>query len=162
VEIGPGRVVRCRDIEVLLVNGQELPPEDRPDTIDIGPVKGIPIIHDDDPRFEKDRAAWSAARKRAQAMITADELLAGLQDADWRVRHDVVDRLIARAAADPRTPPALLRALAKDPSWQVRNAVAMRLHEFDPAVVAPALERALDDTESKVRWSARYSLQRLR
>src|SRR4051794_37204593 len=29
-----------------------LPPEDQPDAIDIGPVRGIPIIDPDDPRFE--------------------------------------------------------------------------------------------------------------
>jgi hypothetical protein len=27
----------------------ELPPEDCPDTVDIGPIKGIPIFHEDDP-----------------------------------------------------------------------------------------------------------------
>lgn len=144
------------------MSSQELPPEDRPDTIDIGPVKGIPIIEDDDPRFQEDRAAWSAARKKAQALISADELLGGLQDADWRVRHEVVDRLIARAGSDPRTLPALLHSLANDVSWQVRDAVAMRVHEFDPAVVVPALERATEDPESEVRRAARYSLQQLR
>lgn len=143
------------------MSDQELPHEDRPDTIDIGPVKGIPIVEDDDPRFKEDRAAWSAARKRAQALVSADELLEGMQDADWRVRHEVVDRLIARARSDARTLPALLHALAADAAWQVRDAVAMRLHEFDPAVAAPALERALNDPEPEVRSSARFSLDQL-
>lgn len=75
----------------------QLPPEDQPDTIDIGPVKGIPIFHDDDPRLEEDRALWSAATRKAQALHSADELLAGLRDHDWRVRHESVDRLVARA-----------------------------------------------------------------
>lgn len=141
---------------------RDLPPEDQPDTIDIGPVKGIPIIHDDDPRFERERAEWSAARKRAQAMVCPDELLVGLQDTDWRVRHEVVDRVIARARTDPRTLPALLLALANDPAWEVRDAIAIRLHEFDREVVVPALERALDDPEEEVRWSARYSLEQIR
>ena len=86
----------------------QLPPEDQPDTIDVGPVKGIPIFHDDDPRLEEDRALWSAALRKAQALHSPDELLSGLRDHNWRVRHESVDRLVARAKDDPRTLPALI------------------------------------------------------
>ena len=86
----------------------KLPPEDQPDAIHIGPVGPIPIFHEDDPRLADDRAAWSAARKKAQAMHSADDLLDGLTHADWRVRHQVIDRLIARARDDARTLPVLL------------------------------------------------------
>jgi HEAT repeat protein len=103
----------------------ELPPEDQPDTIQIGPVGPIPVFHEDDPRLADDRAAWASARRKAQAMLSADELLDGLADPDWRVRHEVVDRLIARAREDPRTLPALLRAAMQDEAWQVRDAVTM-------------------------------------
>jgi hypothetical protein len=139
----------------------ELPPEDRPDTIDIGPVKGIPVFHDDDPRLTEERAAWSAARRRAQALHSADELVSGMSDPDWRVRHETVDRLIARARDDSRTLPRLLRAATTDDAWQVRDAVVMRLHEFDQDAVLPVLRQAESDAVSDVRWSARYSLFQL-
>jgi hypothetical protein len=74
----------------------DLPPEDQPENFDSGPIQGISIHFDDDPRFEADRLARTSARQKAQAMHTVDDLLAGLMDDDWRVRHEVVDRLIAR------------------------------------------------------------------
>lgn len=138
-----------------------LPPEDQPDVISVGPVGPIPIFHEDDPRLVDDKAAWSAARKKAQAMHSPDDLLDGLTDADWRVRHEVVDRLIARARDDPRTLPALLQAITEDASWEVRDTVAMRLRKFDPEVVRPVLRRALADPSPKVRWAARFSLDQL-
>jgi hypothetical protein len=118
-----------------------LPPEDQPDAIDIGPVRGIPIIDPDDPRFEGERRAWSQARAKAQAMHSADELLQGLCDDDWMVRFEVVDRLIARARDDERTVPALLAA-ADDSVPAVRETVVMRLCHFSDgravsAIVAP-------------------------
>jgi HEAT repeat protein len=139
----------------------ELPPEDKPDVIWIGPVGPIPIIDEDDPRFDEERAAWSAARRKAQAMHSADDLLQGLTDPDWRVRHEVVDRLIARARTDARTLPALLRAATEDDAWQVRAKVTMRLIEFDPEAVRAVLLGALTDSSPEVRWSARYALDQL-
>jgi HEAT repeat protein len=139
----------------------EMPPEDQPDVVYIGPVGPIPIFHDDDPRLAADRAAWSAARRKAQAMHSADDLLDGLTDADWRVRHEVVDRLIARARDDPRKLPALLQAATGDIAWQVRDAVTIRLHEFEPEKVRPVLLAALADPSPEVRWSASYALDQL-
>jgi hypothetical protein len=141
----------------------ELPPEDGPDEIWIGPVGPIPVHYDDDPRLVDDQAAWSEARARAQAMHSPDELLEGLVDPDWRVRHEVVDRLIARARAreDHRTLPALLKALAEDPAWQVRDAVAIRMSGFEPHVVLPSLLAACGDNHPEVRWSVEFAINQL-
>jgi hypothetical protein len=119
----------------------ELPPEDRPDEFWIGEVGPIPIQYDDDPRLAEDRHAWSKATARAQAMHSADELLAGLVDPDWRVRYEVVDRLIAIARDDRRTLPALLKALVHDAAWQVRDAVALRMSDFERDRTAGAPHR---------------------
>jgi hypothetical protein len=54
----------------------ELDP-DGPDELRIGPIV-IPIIEDDDPRLTEDRALWSAAASRAQALTTWEELRHGL------------------------------------------------------------------------------------
>ena len=139
----------------------KLPPEDQPDAIWIGPVGPIPIFHDDDPRLGEDRAAWSAARTKAQAMYSTEELLKGLTDSEWRVRHEVVDRLIARGRDDPRTLPALLRIAQKDAAWQVRDKIIMRLHEFEPDPVCAVLQAALSDPNPNVRRAAKYSLDQL-
>jgi HEAT repeat protein len=139
----------------------ELPPEDRPDEFWIGPIGPIPIQYEDDPRLDEDREAWSQSTARAQAMHSPDELLDGLVDADWRVRHEVVDRLIARARDDHRTLPALLKALANDPAWQVRDAVAIRLGDFERDAVLPSLLIAQADPHPEVRWSVEFSISQL-
>lgn len=138
----------------------ELPPEDGPDEIWVGPVGPIPVHYDDDPRLVDDQVAWSEAAARAQGMLSADELLRGLVDPDWRVRHAVVDRLIARAR-DHRTLPALLKALADDPAWQVRDAVAIRLSDFEPDAVMPSLLAARGDTHLEVHWSVEFAIDQL-
>jgi len=75
---------------------RDLQPEDQPERIEIGEVGPIPIIDDDDPRFEAERAAWLAATSKAQGLHSAEELLARVRDPDWRVRFGSVDRLVAR------------------------------------------------------------------
>jgi HEAT repeat protein len=137
----------------------DLPREDQPDNIDIGPVRGIPIIHDDDPRFAEERAAWSRAGAGAQAMHSADALLGGLRDDDWMVRHEVIDRLVARAGDDPRTGPALIVA-AGDSSWEVRSAAVMQLGHFGAALVE-RVRAALTDEHPEVRDSAGLALEML-
>jgi HEAT repeat protein len=134
----------------------KLPPDDQPDAIDIGPVRGIPIIELDDPRFEDERRAWSAARARAQAMHSADDLLQGLHDTNWMVRLEVVDRLIARARDDKRTLPALITA-ADDSVPAVREVVVMRLHIFADERAVMAIHRAMSDEDPDVRWAAEYA-----
>ncbi len=145
----------------MVVEDGGLPPEDQPDEIWIGLVGPIPVHYDDDPRLEEQRAAHYRATAKAQAMHTAEELLAGLTDHDWRVRHEVVDRLIARWGQDERTLPALMRAALDDPAWQVRDAVVMRLHDFDKELVMPVLREAQRDEHEDVRSAANYSLAQL-
>jgi HEAT repeat protein len=79
-----------------------------------------------------------------------------MSDPDWRVRHETVDRLIARGRDDDRTLPVLLNAATTDEAWQVRDAVVMRLHEFDRDAVLLVLRGAENDEVGDVRWSARY------
>lgn len=93
-----------------------LPPEDQPDVVWIGSVGPIPIIEDDGPRFVEERAAWSKARAKAQALHSADELVSGVHDPDWRVRFESIDRLVARWPNDPRTLVALIQLAENVPS----------------------------------------------
>ena len=134
----------------------ELPAEDRPH-INIAGIC-IPVVEDDDPRVAVDRAAWSAARRAAQALHSADELLWGLRHHSWRVRHESVARLVARCRDDERTLPALLQTAARDRSWQVRDAVIWGLMELDTGAVLPVLQAAAHDVHEEVRWSARFAL----
>lgn len=139
----------------------QLPPEDRPDTIDVGPVKGIAIFDEDDPRLEQDRDLWAVASRKAQALHTTDELLSGLHDDDWRVRHESVDRLVARGKDDPRTLPALIAAGLSDKAWQVRDAAVMRLMDFRCTDSTSALQQAQHDPHPEVRESATYCLEQI-
>jgi HEAT repeat protein len=134
------------------------PPDDQPDEVYIGPVGPIPVHYDDDPRLVDERAAWSRAAKVAQSLITADELIGGMSHADWRVRHDVVDRLVARAGDDARTIPTLITAIDSDPAWEVRDAAVMAIRWPEDDRVMAVLEQALDDSHPEVRWSASYKL----
>src|SRR5919106_1191400 len=133
----------------------DLPPEDRPGEIWIGPIGPIPIIDENDPRFEEERAAWSAANRKAQALHSADELLEGVKDEDWRGGPESLDRLVARWREDVRPLDALIELASADPAWQVRSSAMMRLDEFDPERVEPILQRGLADPHEDVRWSAR-------
>jgi len=134
------------------------PPEDQPDVVWVGPVGPIPIHYEDDPRFEDERAAWSEARKKAQALYSAEELLQGVTDDDWRVRFEAVDRLAARWHDDGRTLLALLELTEHDPIWQVRGRGMMRLLDFDRRAVVPIARRGLSDPSADVRWSANFVL----
>jgi HEAT repeat protein len=136
----------------------QLPPKDQPDVIWIGPVGPIPIQYEDDPRFDDERAAWSKATKSAQALHSADQLLQGVTDDDWRVRFQSIDRLKARWHDDPRTLPTLLDLAEHDPIWQVRDRATMVLIYFDRDVVVPIVRRLLADECADVRWSANYVL----
>jgi HEAT repeat protein len=136
----------------------ELPPEDQPDVVWVGPVGPIPIHYEDDPRFEEERAAWSHANKKAQALHSAEELLGGVVDDDWRVRYESIDRLAARWHDDPRTLPVLLDVAEHDSVWQVRSIATMRLGDFDPDAVVSVARRGLSDPSGDVRWSANFVL----
>ena len=138
-----------------------LPPEDQPDVVSIGPVGPIPIIEDDDPRFVEERAAWSRATAKAQALHSADELVSGVHDSDWRVRHESIDRLVARWPDDHRTLPTLLELAQHDPVWQVRSAATMPLTRFDSERVVPVARLVMEDSVAEVRWSANFVLFQL-
>lgn len=139
----------------------ELRREDQPDVLWIGPVGPIPIIDEDDPRFAEERAEWSRARAKAQSLHSAEELLAGARDVDWRVRYESLPRLVARWHADDRTLPTLLELAEHDPAWQVRSAAIMAFLSFDNDFVPVAARRAVDDASEEVRWSASYVLFQL-
>jgi hypothetical protein len=136
----------------------ELPPKDQPNVVWIGRVGPIPIHYEDDPRFEDERVAWSKARTKAQALHSAEELLEGVTDDDWRVRFESVDRLAARWHDDGRTLPVLLELAEHDPVWQVRARGTMRLVDFDRDAVVPIARRGLNDPSADVRWSANLGL----
>ena len=136
----------------------QLPPQDQPDDFWVGPVGPIPITEDDDPRFADERAAWSKARARAQALHSADELQSGVRDDDWRVRHESIDRLVARWPRESRTLPALLELAEHDPEWRVRSAAKMVLTDFDPDIAAPLVRRGLHDPSEEVRWASNFVL----
>ena len=140
---------------------KHLPPEDLPDEFTIGPVEHIPIIDEDNPRFEAERSAWSSARASAQALHSVEDLLDGVADDDWRVRFESIDRLVARWRKDSRTPLAVMRVAEQDPVWQVRARAMSRLHEFDPHLIRRVLLRGLSDSNEEVRSSARYGLDQL-
>jgi HEAT repeat protein len=77
------------------------------------------------------------------------------------VRHESVDRLVARWSKDARTVDALIELASADPAWQVRSRAMMRLDEFDLERVEPTLQGGLDDRHEDVRWSARFILFQL-
>lgn len=101
------------------------------------------------------------ARAKAQSLHSAEELLAGVRDVDWRVRHESVPRLLARWHDDDRTLLTILELAEHDPVWQVRSAAIMKLLSFDSDSVPVAARRALDDASEEVRWSANYVLFQL-
>lgn len=139
-----------------------LPPDDQPDEIWVGPVGPIPVYYEDDPRLAPERAKWHDANLRSQAMLTPSELIAGLEDEDWRVRVGAVDRLVARAGDDERTVPSLIEHLLKDPDWQVRDTVALALKAFPgDGRVLKALRIASADENEEVRWSVGFALAQL-
>jgi HEAT repeat protein len=106
-------------------------------------------------------ALRSKARRKAEAMHSAEELQRGLHDGDWRVRHEVVQRLIASGTDDPEALPALLMAAREDTAWQVRCAALICLSEFGPGSVLPTLRAAVTDPLPDVRRAAWYSLNQL-
>ncbi len=116
------------------------------------------IIKPDDPRFAEERTAWIAASKKAQGLLSAEELLTGVSDDDWHVRYESIDRLKARWHDDPRTFPALVQLAERDPKWHVRDHAMMALHDFERDEVISVARRGTRDPSSHVRWSANFVL----
>lgn len=101
----------------MLGFGENVGTEGGVNTVDVGLMDDLPreddpdvIIKPDDPRLAAERTAWAATRK-AQALHSAEEVLAGLSDDDWHVRHESSDRLKARWHDDPRTFPRIVRTV---------------------------------------------------
>jgi HEAT repeat protein len=137
----------------------DLPNEDQPDEIWIGPVGPIPVHYGDDPRLESERQAWKDVSATVDRLRTPDELLEAFNGQDWRVRVWVLDRLVALAKKDERLVPAMVEHLNADPAWQVRDRVATMLARFpSDKRIKSALREALGDSNSDVRESAIYAL----
>jgi hypothetical protein len=51
--------------------------------------------------------------------------------------------------------------LAEDPAWQVRDAVAIRMSDFEPDAVMPSLLGAREDTHPEVRSSVEFAIDQL-
>ena len=138
-------------------------------SFDLGPIKGIPVVDVDDLDLLAPTDAYVQACAVAQAMHSADELVAGMGHGDWMVRWQVIDRLLARAPDDERTIPVLVDHLRHDESPDVRGAIAMALRWLSPArrggehhphhdVIVAALLAAECDPDSGVRWDVQNSL----
>jgi len=140
----------------------DLPPDDQPDEIWIGPIGPIPVHYADDPRLEAERAEWQRAAGIADALTTPDELLVGLTDDNWRVRLWVIDRVVARAGKDPQVISALIERLRIDPVWQVRDRAAVALVELpcDQRIIDALIAAGSDESED-VRESAAYALEQV-
>jgi len=140
----------------------DLPKQDQPDEIWIGPVGPIPVHYADDPRLDSERRAWKEAATRVDGLNTPDELLEALSSDEWQVRVWVIDRLMARASNDGRLVPALIDHLIADPAWEVRARIAIKLTRYpgDRRVNA-ALHKAQGDSNSEVRESVTYALEQI-
>ena len=138
-------------------------------SFDLGPIKGIPVVDDDDARALAATDPYVQACAVAQAMHSADELVAGMDHGDSMVRSEVIDRLLARAPDDERTIPVLVDHLRHDESPDVRGAIARALWWLAPArrlgehharhdLIVAALLAAESDRDSWVRWDVQNSL----
>jgi hypothetical protein len=103
----------------------------------------------------------SGLSENAGASLHRRVALLGLHDHDWPVRHESVDRLVARGKDDRRTLPALIAAGLSDKPWQVRDAAVMRLIDFRSTDSIAALRQARHDHHPEVRESATYCLQQM-
>ena len=68
------------------------------------------IIRPGDLRFRAEREAWTAAARKVQSLHSADELLAGVADDDWHVRHQSIDSAQGSLARRPANFPGASRA----------------------------------------------------
>jgi hypothetical protein len=89
---------------------------------------------------------------------SADELLSGVHDPNWRVRHESIDRLKARWHDDARTLPRSWSwlSMTRNGAFGVRQ--RWPLGYFDRDRVVPVLRRGLEDSNQEVRWAANLEL----
>jgi hypothetical protein len=91
-----------------------------------------------------------------------DEQFASFTNGMPRQRLDAAEIVTERAASDPRTVPALLDRLRHDPRPGIRKMIASRMLCLftDNRDVVPALQvTAAGDSDTGVRWAARYALR---
>lgn len=125
-------------------------------------ISGIGRVPIRDEQSSSEVAANDQAMKLAEELHSPEQLQAALlEHPDPEVRWRVVDRLVARGADHPKTLPTLFRGLAEDPSWKVRDAVALALTSFPSSAVLSELLKAKDDENQEVRESVRYAIQQL-
>ena len=97
-----------------------------------------------------------------QAGTEEDGWFDNLASPDLLIRFEATRHLAVHAAADPRTVPALIDRLERDPESEVRRLVASRvlpLFPDDPPVLSALLAAADRDHSYGVRWAARYALR---
>jgi HEAT repeats len=91
-----------------------------------------------------------------------DEQFASFTESMPYLRLDAAEIVTECAASDPRTLPALLDRLRHDPQPGIRKMIASRmlcLFTDHPDVVAALQAAAAGDSDTGVRWAARYALR---
>ena len=105
-----------------------------------------------------DRTAWYLRPAGSEA----DEPFAELASDIALFRLDAARYVAGYALSDPRTVPALLDRLERDPSPVVRKMAASRMLTpvaYDTRVRAALQAAATSDHDPMVRWAARYALR---
>jgi hypothetical protein len=91
-----------------------------------------------------------------------DGVFGWFSSGDPQTRLDAAEIVTSEAPRDPRTPAALVDRLNEDPNPMVRKLVASRMLPLvaDRGGVTSALQAAATgDTDTGVRWAARYALR---
>jgi D-alanyl-D-alanine carboxypeptidase len=97
------------------------------------------------------------------AELPLEELVAELQASDPALRREAASALGRKGPAAAGAAPQLIRLLAEDPDWEVRQAAAIALGWTGPAnlVTDPLRMAALNDPHERVQWSAQLALSAL-
>ena len=139
----------------------DLPPEDRPDEIWIGPIGPIPIIDEDDPRFVEERALSQqrTGRPRRSTRRMSSSRESETKTGVCAMNPSIASSLDGANTHAPSTPSSNWQVLIRLGRFAAR--AMMRLDEFDLERVEPTLQGGLDDRHEDVRWSARFILFQL-
>lgn len=142
-----------------MVTAPSRDPQDEADSIKFNGVPAVPLFEEDDFRFVQSRQIGASTTRLVDAMHSADELLAGVSDANADVRRKAVPRLVARWYSDQRVEPTLIQLAVEDSDPLVRDAATMAFLDFAPSeAILSALGIAQQDSDEDVRWSANYVL----
>lgn len=96
------------------------------------------------------------------AGTAADGWFANLASTESLIRFEAASHLAVHASTDPRTVPALIDRLERDPDPEVRRLVASRVLPVfprHPRVNAALQATAEGDNSYGARWAARYALR---